>query len=212
MTPRQVPGILLLSVTIRGILEHVANVHRASRIAMHPEVIHVHRGMIANETMVREMIDRPVNEDKQIEDKSTDHKRTCQRQIEHKRQTAYNPPTGQKANSQNQKLSATGLLVNDPVELRSLSDLDRLWRMISGQVWREPFLQFLPGRNQLGTVRPTMKTMILMQQTPNRKRQLDRMVSDDLDAVGDAAEDAVGEQTAVAMIPLLLKRHLNDLA
>jgi hypothetical protein len=194
MTPRQVPGILLLSVTIRGILEHVANVHRASRIAMHPEVIHVHRGMIANETMVREMIDRPVNEDK------------------HKRQTAYSPPTGQKANSQNQKLSATGLLVNDPVELRSLSDLDRLWRMISGQVWREPFLQFLPGRNQLGTVRPTMKTMILMQQTPNRKRQLDRMVSDDLDAVGDAAEDAVGEQTAVAMIPLLLKRHLNDLA
>ena len=57
-----------------------------------------------------------------------------------------------------------------------------------------------------------MKTMIWMQQTPSRTKQLDRMVSDDLDAVGDAAEDAVGEQTAVAMIPLLLKRHLNDLA
>ena len=57
-----------------------------------------------------------------------------------------------------------------------------------------------------------MKTMIWMEQTPSRMKQLDRMVSDDLDAVGDAAEDAVGEQTAVAMIPLLLKRHLNDLA
>jgi hypothetical protein len=57
-----------------------------------------------------------------------------------------------------------------------------------------------------------MKTMIWMEQTPSRMKQLDRMVNDDLDAVGDAAEDAVGEQTAVAMLPLLLKRHLNDLA
>ena len=57
-----------------------------------------------------------------------------------------------------------------------------------------------------------MKTMTWMLQTPGRTKQLDRMVSDDLDAVVDAAEDAVGEQTAVAMIPLLLKRHLNDLA
>jgi hypothetical protein len=130
-------------------LEHVANVHRASRIATHPEVMHVHRGMIANETMVREMTDSPVNEDKQIEDQSTGHKRKGQRQIEHKRQTAYKPPTGQKANSQNQKLPVTGLLVNDPVGLRSLSDLDRLWRMILGQAWREPFLQFWPGRSQL---------------------------------------------------------------
>jgi hypothetical protein len=57
-----------------------------------------------------------------------------------------------------------------------------------------------------------MKTMIWMEQTPSRTKQLDRMVNDDLDAVDDAAEDAVGEQTAVAMLPLLLKRHLNDLA
>jgi hypothetical protein len=130
-------------------LEHVANVHRASRIATHPEVMHVHRGMIANATMVREMTDSPVNEDKQIEDQSTGHKQKGQQQIEHNRQTAHKPPTGQKANSQNQKLPATGLLVNDPVGLLSLSDLDRLWRMILGQAWREPFLQFWPGRSQL---------------------------------------------------------------
>jgi hypothetical protein len=105
--------------------------------------------MIANETMVREMTDSPVNEDKQIEDQSTGRKQTGQQQIEHKRQIAYKPPTGQKANSQNQKLPVTGLLVNDPVGLRSLSDLDRLWRMILGQAWREPFLQFWPGRSQL---------------------------------------------------------------
>ena len=57
-----------------------------------------------------------------------------------------------------------------------------------------------------------MKTMIWMEQTPSRMKQLDRMVNDDLDAVVDAAEDAVGEQTAVAMLPLFLKRHPNDLA
>jgi len=135
-------------------LEHGANVHRVSRIATHPEVMHAHRGMIANETMVREMIDSPVNEDKQIEDQSTGRKQTGQRQIEHKRQIACKPQTGQKANSQeanrqSQKLPATGLLVNDPVALRSLSDLDRRWRMISGQVWREPVLQFWLGRSQL---------------------------------------------------------------
>jgi hypothetical protein len=140
-------------------LEHGANVHRVSRIATHPEVIHAHRGMIANETMVREMIDSPVNEDKQIEDQSTGRKQTGrkqtgQQQIAYKRQIAHKPPTGQKANSQeanrqSQKLPVTGLLVNDPVGLRSLSDLDRLWRMILGQAWREPFLQFWPGRSQL---------------------------------------------------------------
>ena len=52
-----------------------------------------------------------------------------------------------------------------------------------------------------------MKTMTWMLQTPGRTKQLDRMVSDDLDAVGAAAEDAVGEQTAVAMLPLLLMSH-----
>jgi hypothetical protein len=110
--------------------------------------------MIANATMVREMTDSPVNEDKQIEDQSTGRKQTGQQQIAYKRQIAHKPPTGQKANSQeanrqSQKLPVTGLLVNDPVGLRSLSDLDRLWRMILGQAWREPFLQFWPGRSQL---------------------------------------------------------------
>ena len=110
--------------------------------------------MIVNETMAQEMIDSPRNEDRQIEDQSTGRKQTGQRQIEHKRQIACKPLTGQKANSQeanrqSQKLPATGLLVNDPVGLRSLSDLDRLWRMISGQVWREPVLQFWLGRSQL---------------------------------------------------------------
>ena len=56
-----------------------------------------------------------------------------------------------------------------------------------------------------------MKTMTWMLQTPGRTKQLDRMVSDDLDAVVDAAEDAVGEQTAMAMLPPLLKRHPNNL-
>ena len=55
-----------------------------------------------------------------------------------------------------------------------------------------------------------MKTMIWMKQIPGRRKQLDRMVSDDLGAVGDAAGDAVGEQTAVAMLPLRLKLHLNN--
>jgi hypothetical protein len=57
-----------------------------------------------------------------------------------------------------------------------------------------------------------MKTMTWMPLTPGRTKQLDRMVSDELDAVVDAAEDAVGGQTAMAMPPLLLKRHPNNLA
>ena len=154
MIPQLVPRTRLLRVTIRGTSEHVVNVHRGSRIAIHREVMHVHREMIVNETMAQEMIDSPRNEDRQIEDQSTGRKQTGQRQIEHKRQIACKPLTGQKANSQeanrqSQKLPATGLLVNDPVGLRSLSDLDRLWRMISGQVWREPVLQFWLGRSQL---------------------------------------------------------------
>ena len=154
MIPQLVPRTRLLRVTIRGTSEHVVNVHRGSRIAIHREVMHVHREMIVNETMAQEMIDSPRNEDRQIEDQSTGRKQTGQRQIEHKRQIACKPLTGQKANSQeanrqSQKLPATGLLVNDPVGLRSLSDLDRLWRMISRQVWREPVLQFWPGRSQL---------------------------------------------------------------
>ena len=154
MIPQLVPRTRLLRVTIRGTSEHVVNVHRGSRIAIHREVMHVHREMIVNETMAQEMIDSPRNEDRQIEDQSTGRKQTGQRQIEHNRQIACKPLTGQKANSQeanrqSQKLPATGLLVNDPVGLRSLSDLDRLWRMISGQVWREPVLQFWLGRSQL---------------------------------------------------------------
>ena len=154
MIPQLVPRTRLLRVTIRGTSEHVVNVHRGSRIAIHREVMHVHREMIVNETMAQEMIDSPRNEDRQIEDQSTGRKQTGQRQIEHKRQIACKPLTGQKANSQeanrqSQKLPATGLLVNDPVGLRSLSDLDRLWRMISGQVWRQPVLQFWLGRSQL---------------------------------------------------------------
>ena len=47
----------------------------------------------------------------------------------------------------------------------------------------------------------------MMKQTPGRRKLSDRTVSDDLDAVGDAAEDAVGVQTAVAMLLLLLRSH-----
>jgi hypothetical protein len=125
------------------------NVHRGSKIAIHREVMHAHREMIVNETMAQEMIDSPGNEDRQIEDQSTGRKQTGQQQIEHKRQIAYKPRTGQEANSQNQKLPAIGLPVNDPVGLRSLSDLDRRLRMILGQAWREPVLQFWLGRSQL---------------------------------------------------------------
>ena len=57
-----------------------------------------------------------------------------------------------------------------------------------------------------------MKKMIWRKQTPARKKPLDPTVSVDLDAVGDAAEDAVGEPTAVARLPLLRKLHPNSLA
>ena len=104
--------------------------------------------MIGSETIVRPMIDKQVldsrdKERRPIEEQQKSCKQTGKYQIGGKRQIS------RKTNSQSRTSSAIGLLVSVLVGQRSQSDLDQPPRMILGQVWREPLLQFWRGRSRL---------------------------------------------------------------